>query len=63
MHENNQPCECGHSKINHINQQFYIREKNTVDTRKGCGVRGCSCNEFKMDNLRFLEKENDYRKS
>jgi len=61
MVKNNAPCECGHSNINHVNEQFYVHEPYTVNVRKACGVRGCGCNEFKMDNLRYLEKEDESR--
>lgn len=62
MVKNNAPCICSHSNINHVNQQFYMRNNSRfIDTRKACAVKGCECVEFKLDNLKFLEREDESR--
>lgn len=60
--KNNAPCICGHSNINHMAQQFYLKAGTTIDTRRACGVLYCECIEFKMDNLKYLEREDETRK-
>ena len=61
MLKNNAPCICGHSNINHVNTQFFLRDKREIDVRKACAVHECECKKFKMDNLKFLEKEDESR--
>ncbi len=58
MLENRLPCESGHSKANHVTQHFQLRT-NVIHVVLGYSVKFCPCNDFKLDNLRFLEKEYD----
>ena len=58
MLKNNAPCTCKHSKANHLSP-YFTAEKNMIDAVMGCSVKFCSCNEFRLDNLRYLEKEYD----
>ena len=52
MLENRYPCVCTHSKINHL---FGGTGKHNIALI--CAVHGCSCDEFRPDNLRYLEKK------
>lgn len=57
-------CYCGHSAINHV---FHLKYNDHYTIQGNCGVPGscgviaCACVKFKMDNLIFLEDENDVR--
>lgn len=62
MIKGNAPCKCSHSKANHLTIYFEGRTvKRTIEIGvvKGCSVKRCGCLKFKMDNLKYLEKEYD----
>lgn len=51
----NAPCTCTHSYSNHV-------IANSLGAKSyGCAVRRCACDMFKLDNLKYLEKENESR--
>lgn len=56
--ENNFPCECGHSKDDHVG--FYIKA-DKYHCPKEIGKFGwltfyCECKNYKPSNLKYLEK-------
>jgi hypothetical protein len=61
MSKINNPCTCTHSRINHGKTQFYLKNNYMIDTREACGVKDCECEDFKLDNLKYLEKEDEAR--
>lgn len=52
--ENNFPCVCGHSRINHTS---CVCRSSDNHMQYQCSVIDCPCAEFKADNLRWLEKQ------
>jgi len=44
-----------------MNPHFWLGDDGVIRTVYGCSVNRCRCEVFKMDNLRFLEKESDAR--
>jgi len=61
MLKGNAPCICGHSNSNHTSKHFWLN-KDVIDVRMGYSVKRCDCMAFKLDNLKFLEREYDSRK-
>jgi hypothetical protein len=51
------PCVCGHSKINHDNAFGLSEKRGSLKFVYMCAVKYCNCDEFKADNLRYLEKK------
>ena len=45
------PCRCGHTLENHC--PFNGKKENE---EQWCGITYCPCNDFKQDNLRYLEQ-------
>lgn len=59
--QNNYPCKCGHSRINHsMWKGLYASD---VDKEILCNVARCRCDNFKADNLKYLENQYDKRSS
>lgn len=50
------PCLCGHARVNHV---YHLWEHETLS----CGVWACECDDYKADNLRYLEEKYDKRNS
>jgi hypothetical protein len=44
------PCKCGHSRINHL-----ILPQDIIYVP--CAVWTCECEDYKPDNLKYLENE------
>jgi hypothetical protein len=56
----NYPCQtCSHSKINHIVPFMYSKPDRSCERLLMCGVKFCTCDEFKADNLKYLENQCD----
>jgi hypothetical protein len=56
------PCECGHSKMKHldVSQTMYSWGGECVKSIIGCYCEGCIgnsfCSGYKPDNLKYLDQ-------
>ena len=56
--KNNHPCKCGHYRINH-RIGGSLSHILLYGRQLWCQVTNCICNDFKADNLKYLEKKYD----
>lgn len=49
-------CVCGHYKNIHASEEGYTCTMVVEHHKNGVYYSQCYCNEFKMDNLRYLEQ-------